>query len=62
MKLPNECRVVECGSIEISSKDIIYIKEEKDFCWLAHNYSTIFKSDKSYYLMSDSVVYIFVDG
>ena len=58
MNFPKEVRVVEAKRIELSTKDIITIEKEEDFIWLL-NGGTVFKLEKSYYILSAEVAYIY---
>ncbi len=58
MNFPKEVRVVESKRIELATKDVITIKKEEDFIWLL-NGGTVFKLDKSYYILSEAVAYIY---
>ena len=59
MEIPKEVRVVECNSLELCPKDIIVIKEWKDFMWLQSGTGTLFKLKNSYYILTGDVAYIF---
>jgi len=59
MKIPKEIRVIEVNNIELSDKDLIYVKNCEDFLWLTSNTGTIFKSMGYHYILSNDVAYIY---
>jgi hypothetical protein len=59
MKIPKEVRVIETKSIELSTKDIICIKNFDDFLWLLGTGICLFKLNQCYYILTNEVIYIY---
>ena len=60
-KIPKEVRIIETKSIELSDKDVIYIKDWKDFIWLISSVGTLFKLNSCYYILTSEVAYVHED-
>lgn len=61
LKLFRGVQVVECDNIELTNKDIIVLKEWKDFTYIAGTYSPIYKLKNTYYFLSPDVAFIYRD-
>lgn len=61
-EFPKGTKIVECESMEFAGKDIITIKEWDDFIYLMGTYPTIYKLKNSYYILSDGVAWVYMNG
>lgn len=53
-------KVIEVKSLDFMGKDIIQIQRFEDFAWLVGT-GVVFKLHESYYSISDTVAYVWVD-
>lgn len=60
MKFPRGVQIIECDSIELIAKDIIYVKTFEDFIWLVNGTSTVFKMKEFYYSIGAEVAYVWI--
>jgi hypothetical protein len=54
-------RTIDCSTIQLEGKDVIYVKDESDFLYLLGKRKFVFRMGAYYYLLLDRV-FIFDDG
>jgi len=55
-------KIIDIDSIELREKDIVVIKDWKDFCWLARNDLCVWKLKNYFYILAESVAYVYEDN
>ncbi len=59
LKLPRGTQLINCSSIEFTSKGMVVIDKWEDFLWIVGNCVTIYKLQKSFYHIGPEVCYIY---
>ncbi len=64
MKFPRalKIKVIETKGIELGNKDVLYLKDGRDFIDLLSVEQYIFKLGNNYYILSSDVAYVFCDN
>ena len=52
-------RIIECDTLQISTKDVIPILNWRDFIWLLSDDKCVYKSHNTYYIVAPDVVWIY---
>ena len=58
-RLKKKIRIIECDSIDLIGKDLIVIKDEKDFNWLLVNNAYVLKLKGTFYIIGNEVAWIY---